>query len=92
MFKEKLASMLSIVFDPLVEAPFLLVILFLTKSTAPLWLLGLVLLIGVLPPIVFLKYGLKRGFITDWETTNRNERHGLNFVCLLAVVFILALR
>ena len=91
MFKEKFASIVSIVFDPLVEAPILLAILFLAKSSAPLWLLGLLILIGTLPPTLFLKYGMRRGFITDWETTNRSERHGLNFVCLLAVIFILVL-
>ena len=91
MFKEKLARAVSVVFDPLVEAPVLLVILFLGKSTAPLWLLALVLLVGILPPVVFLKYGMRKGFISDWETTNRSERHGLNLVCLLAVILILAL-
>lgn len=91
MTKEQLAKFISVVLDPLIEAPLLLVLLFLGKSDAPLWLLPIILLLGLLPPILFLGYGLRRGLITDWETTNRNQRHGLNFVCLLSTLLILFL-
>lgn len=91
MTKEQFARIISVVLDPLIEAPVLLVLLFLGKSTAPLWLLPIILLLGLLPPILFLGYGLRRGFITDWETTNRNQRHGLNFFCLLVTLLALLL-
>ncbi|MBL7150943.1 hypothetical protein ISS86_03360 [Candidatus Microgenomates bacterium] len=83
MTKQRLASIISIVFDPLVEGPILLIIFFLAKSTAPFWLLVLIVFIDTFFPILFMFYGLKRGFISDWETTNRHERHSLNFVLLL---------
>lgn len=91
MTKEKLAGIVSVVFDPLVEAPLLLVIFFLTKRTASLWLLPVIAFFGVLLPLSFLFYGLRHGFISDWETTKRNERHSLNFVCLFVTLLILAL-
>lgn len=89
--KRHIANKVSVLSDPFVEAPILLSILFLAKSTAPAWLLILVVLIGTVIPVWFLKYGMRRGFITDWETTEREERHGLNLVCLFAIFLDLLL-
>lgn len=91
MSKYRTAGIISVILDPLVEAPLLLAILFLTKSTSPAWLLALVVLIDTLVPVAFWAYGLKKGFISDWETSVRQERHNLNLLCLLvttANVFI----
>jgi hypothetical protein len=81
--KHRLAGIISVFLDPLVEGPLLLAILFLTKSMAPVWVLALVILVDTLVPVFFLGYGLKKGFISDWETSKRRERHKLNFLCLL---------
>lgn len=85
--KKKLAGLVSFVFDPLVEGPLLLILLFFTKSTASLWLLPVILFSTALVPFFFMIYALRRGLISDWETTKRQERHSLNLVCL-AVVFL----
>ena len=82
MSKQRLAGIISFVFDPLIEGPLLLTALFLRKSTADFYLLLMILFFSAFLPIVFIIYGLKRGFIDDWETTDRKKRYGFNLVCL----------
>lgn len=91
MFKQRIAGIISIILDPLVEGPILLAIFFLNKSLLPLRFMVTVIILDTLLPILFMIYGLKRGFITDWETTNRNERHRPNFIFLLIILFNLSL-
>lgn len=91
MVKQRIAGIISVVFDPLVEVPALLVVLFLTKSTAPLWLLPTIILIDACLPILFMVCGLRVGSIADWETTNKDERHGFNLVWLLGTVLTIFL-
>lgn len=91
MTKQKLAGIISILFDPLVEAPFLFVLLFLTKSTAPLWLLPIIIFVDAILPVLFMIYGLRVGFITDWETTDREERYSFNLFWLLGGLLTLFL-
>ena len=90
MSKERIATIISFVFDPLIEGPVLFVLLFL-KSTASFWLLPVIILTNAILPTLFMIYGLRRGFISDWETTNRRERHRLNLFCLLSTIFSLCL-
>ena len=88
MSKERIAAIISFVFDPLVEVP-ILFIFFLSQRTVSLWLLLLIFLFGAILPLLFMIYGLKVGFITDWETSNRDERHGFNLVWFFGVLLSL---
>jgi len=91
MTKHKIAGIISFIFNHTVEMPILLAVILPTRGTAPIWVLMLVVLIDTLLPILFLIYGLKRGFISDWETSNRDERHIYNFFALLLILFNLVL-
>ena len=91
MTKEKFAGIISVILDPLVEAPILFLLLFLTKSTAPLWLLPIIIFVDAIFPALFMIYGLRVGFITDWETTDKEERYGFNLVWLFGTFLSLFL-
>lgn len=91
MSKSTLAKFISVASDPFIEGVLLFVVLFIFKSEAPLWLLPLLLFFSAVLPVIFLTYGMRVGLITDWETTDRSQRHGLNIVCLLGIVLDLAL-
>jgi len=85
--KQKIAGIISVLFDPFVEGPVILGFLFFKKSNLPFWCLLILLLINVFLPALFIFYALKKGFISDWETTKRSERYSLNLVLLGAIIF-----
>ncbi len=91
MSKATLARFVSVVSDPFIEGTLLFMILFLLKSEAPVWLLPLLLFFSAFLPVIFLTYGMRVGIISDWETTDRSQRHGLNIVCLLGIALDLVL-
>jgi len=91
MSKQKLAGIVSVISDPFVEGTLLFIIIFILKSTAPIWLLPIILFLAAVLPVIFLTYGMRVGLISDWETTDRNQRHGLNIVCLLGIALDLVL-
>ena len=76
---KRLAWIISRVFDPVIEIPVML-------STAVWWALtnGLrwrflvfLLVIDALLPALYMLWGLKKGFISDWDITKKEERNGL---------------
>jgi membrane-associated phospholipid phosphatase len=90
---KKLAFLISRVFDPVIEIPLML-------SAATWWALtnGLrwrflvfLLIVDALLPALYMFYGLKKGFISDWDITKKEERRGVYMftavVHLIGVVY-----
>jgi len=77
------------VFDPVIEIPIML-------GAAAWWALtnGLrwrflvfLLLVDALLPALYMLYGLRKGFISDWDITKRRERRGLYVFTTLTHLF-----
>lgn len=84
-----LALVISRVFDPMIEIPILLFLaVYLAISNGLRWRF-FVFLVGVdaMLPALYLFYGLRKGFISDWDVTNRKERYGLYFFTVMAHLF-----
>jgi hypothetical protein len=82
---KKLAWIISRVFDPVIEIPIMLsgaVWWALTNGLRWRFLLFL-LLTDALIPALYMLWGLKKGFISDWDITKKEERRGLYIVTAL---------
>ncbi len=89
-----LAHVISLVFDPIITST---LALFLIISSAEkdlnrvvLWF-GLVFLVGMLPPLIFLVIEKKRGRVTDWFLYNRKERVPIYVATLISLSITLFL-
>ena len=90
---EKLAWIVSRVFDPVFEIPVLLgaaVYYALTNGMRFRFLIFL-MVVNVFLPAVYMLRGLRNGSIADWDMTRREERRGVYlftvFMHLISVVF-----
>lgn len=77
---------MSRLFDPVVEIPLMLSVTVwwaLTNGLRWRFLLFL-LLVDALAPAIYMFYGLRKGFISDWDISKRGERYRLYLVTILA--------
>lgn len=85
--------MVSRVFDPVIEIPVMLgASVWWALTNGLRWrFLVFLLLVDALLPALYMFYGLKKGFISDWDITNKKERRGLyiftSLVHLVGVVY-----
>lgn len=84
----KLANFISLAFDPIIVST-LTLFLIISKAEqdinrVSLWF-ALVLVVGMLPPLVFLVIEKKRGKVTDWFLYNRKERIPIYIVTLISL-------
>lgn len=87
--KNKFAWVVSRVFDPIIEIPLLLstaVWIALTNGLRFRFLI-MMIVVDALLPATYMFYGLKKGFISDWDMTRRKERGGLYFFTLICHLF-----
>lgn len=87
--KQKLATIISHLFDPAVTFPFLLVVMVL-KSGLNIFqtkhLLIALFVVDLLIPGIYFFFALYKHWISDWEMSKREERlvpYGLTLVCWL---------
>jgi membrane-associated phospholipid phosphatase len=91
--KNKVALLVSRLFDPIVETPF---ILFLAtqmgQTQRPWWQLLLLsfLLVYFLPYFTFI-FSLKKKWISDFDITKRQERYGLFILIFISILVLLLL-
>ncbi|MBI3954576.1 hypothetical protein HY333_00885 [Candidatus Collierbacteria bacterium] len=94
---KKLAWAISRIFDPVIEIPILLsVATWFALTNGLRWrFLIFLLVVDALLPLFYLIYGLKKGKISDWDMTKREERQGIYIftaiVHLIGVVYAYAL-
>lgn len=84
----KLAKIVSWVFDPIIIST-LTVILIIYQSErdvmrALYWFL-IILVVGILPPLLFLVYQKKTGKVTDWFLYQRKERIPIYIATLISL-------
>ncbi len=89
MMQKKLAMVVSRVFDPVIEIPFLLsAAVWFVLSNGFRWrFMVLLLMVDAILPAMYFLYNLKKGYISDWDTTKRQERLGLYFFTILCHLF-----
>ena len=89
VMKQKLAWVISRVFDPVVEIPILLAgSVYYALSNGLRWrFLAMLLVVDALLPALYMVYGLMKGKIKDWDITRREERMGLYFFTIFAHLF-----
>lgn len=83
------AWIISRVFDPIIEIPIILsasVWIALTNGLRFRFLIMMIVVDAVLPALYML-YGLRKGFISDWDMTKRKERFGLYFFTIICHLF-----
>lgn len=76
---KKLAWVVSRVFDPVIEIPVMLgATAWWALTNGFRWrFLVFLLLVDALLPALYMFYGLRKGFISDWDMTKKEERRGL---------------
>lgn len=88
---KKIAQIISRLFDPIIEGPFLIWLTTQLVETDLAW--KKVFLISLffiyLLPLVFFLLSLKRGWISDLDTTKRKERYGIYSFTLFSIVICL---
>jgi len=91
--RQKTAWVISRVFDPVIEIPLLLTLaVWFALANGLRWRFFIFLMfVDAGLPALYMFYGLKKGFITDWDMTRREERKGLYlftvFTHLIGVVY-----
>lgn len=84
----RLAHLISLSFDPIIISTLslFLIISQVEKDLVKvlLWF-GLVLIVGILPPLIFLAYEKKKGRVTDWFLYNRKERIPIYVASLISL-------
>lgn len=78
-FMKRWAWILSRVFDPVMEIPLILGVLvyYAVNYQMRVRFLLLVLVVDIVLPAIFMIVGLKRGDISDWDMTKKEERKGI---------------
>lgn len=86
---KKLAWVVSRIFDPVIEIPILLsASVWFALNNGMRWrFLILLLVIDALLPALYMVIGLWKGFIKDWDMTQRKDRFGIYFFTILAHLF-----
>jgi membrane-associated phospholipid phosphatase len=87
--KKKLAWAISRIFDPVFEIPLLLsASVWYALSNGMRWrFLLLLLIVDAVAPFAFMMVGLWKGFIKDWDMTDRKQRFGVYFFTILMHLF-----
>lgn len=88
---KKIARIISRIFSPIVEGPFLIWLATQLVETELAWqnvFLTTLFFIYFLP-LVFFFLGLKIGWISDWDITKREERYRLYSFTFLSIVICL---
>jgi membrane-associated phospholipid phosphatase len=82
---KKLAWVVSRIFDPVIEIPLVLSVAVWWALTNGLrWrFLVFLMVMDALLPALYMLWGLKKGFISDWDITKKQERRGLYVVTAL---------
>lgn len=84
----RLAHIISLAFDPIIISTlslFLIISQVEKDLTRILLWFGLVFIVGVVPPLVFLAYEKKKGRVTDWFLYNRKERIPIYVASLISL-------
>ncbi len=88
--KEKMAALITFVFDPTVTLPLFLIILIFKTGLIPAQIkvvLPLILLTSIFLPGLIWFFSLRKRWISDWEMTKRKER--FNLYSILCVFWFL---
>ncbi len=78
--KEKIAAIITFVFDPTVTVPLFLLIIILKAGLTPIQLkivLPLMFFTAIILPAMFWFFSLEKHWISDWEISKRGERFNI---------------
>ncbi|RJR29756.1 hypothetical protein C4564_01595 [Candidatus Microgenomates bacterium] len=92
-FLATLENTISLILSPAVTAPVFFILLLERQAlTTPHFATGvfLLLFVGVLPMLFLLVYLKKKGIISDWDVSNREQRPLLFAICMVLSIIIIA--